>query len=342
LLSRLFGEPPETLLSFEQQTLSNFRKDLDVLDGEPHARGEHAQARIARKLASRDTCGLVLLRDNDQSDRRAHGDRRGAIERGFAEADARGHRAPAVLGLAIECIEAWGLADADAWRHTFGKAPTLPPDPEALWGDVRDPASNHPKSVLRRCFAEIGRSSGGNAVPQLLEHTSLDLLATRCPRGFGQFVTDLHRAFPRIACVVAASSDRAIGLDGAPPWGFDTLRYHVDHLRALVGNARGTSRIAVIMGRKTARAFPRLPAAANRLELVVTRDATFDVSVPARRASSFDDALRIASAAQVDRVYVLGGGELYREALGHFRGHAHARLRDYRTLALCADADPTR
>lgn len=37
------------------------------------------------------------------------------------------------------------------------------------------------------------------------------------------------------------------------------------------------------------------------------------------RASSFDEALERATAAQVGQVYVFGGGELYREALGHFR-----------------------
>lgn len=318
LLTRLLGAPTEDLLEFEHHVLSRFRRDFDLLDDALQIRGEDVQARIGRQLASRNAHGLVLVRDNDQSSRRAHGDRRQAIERGFADAYRRGHVVPAVLALAIECIEAWALADPDAWQRVFGKVPTLPAEPEALWGDVRDPASNHPKCVLRRCFSEIGRTPAGNAVAQLLERASLDRLASRCPRGFGRFVADLRRVFPPIECVVAASIDRAIGLDGEPPWGFNTLRDHVNHLRALATRVRG-SRSAVIVGRKAwqvLRAFPPLP---RRIDIVVTRSAGHDGLEHVLRASSFDDALEKATAAHVERVYVLGGGELFREALGHFR-----------------------
>jgi dihydrofolate reductase len=318
LLLRLFGSPPEELLSFEEHVLSNFRRELDLRDGEAGRRGEDAQARIGRVLASRDAHGLVMVRDNDQSARRAHGARRSAIERGFAEAHALGHVVPAVLALAIECIEAWALADPDAWLRVFGKVPRLPKDPEALWGDPRDAASNHPKFVLRRCLAEIGRSSTDNAVARLLAQASLDQLAVRCPRGFGQFVADLRRAFPRIECVVAAANDRAIGRDREPPWGFDTLRDHVSQLHALVTTVTD-ERCAVILGRKTWQKLPALPWSRRRLDIVVTRDPQLEVPNHLRRVSSFDAAVYDASSAGLERIYVLGGGELYDNALRHFR-----------------------
>lgn len=318
LLQRLFGAPSPDLLAFDERMLSRFRSDLNF-ERAPSLRGEDAQARIARTLASRDAHGLVLVRDNDQSERRPHGARRGAIERGFAEAHAQGHRAPAVLALAIECIEAWALADPEAWRLVYGKVPTLPSDPESLWGDVRDPRSDHPKCVLRRCFDQIERAPAGNAVALLLERASLELLAARCPRSFGQFVADLRRAFPPIACVVAASNDRAIGLDGAPPWGFDTLREHVHRIRGLAIPSKPGERIAAILGRKTWHAMPRLPAVAQRVEVVVTRRRDLEVPDHVIAAASFDDAVRAAIAANADRIVVLGGGALYREALAHFR-----------------------
>lgn len=87
----------------------------------------------------------------------------------------------------------------------------------SAWGNARDANSDHPKHVLRRAFDEIGRRPDGNATAQLLEHAELDRVASACPAGFGRFVADLRRAFPPIACVVAASTDRAIGLDGEPP-----------------------------------------------------------------------------------------------------------------------------
>lgn len=68
LLQRLFGAPPANLLSFEERVLSRFRRDVDF-ENEPQLRGEDVQAGLARKLASRDAHGLVLVRDNDQSER---------------------------------------------------------------------------------------------------------------------------------------------------------------------------------------------------------------------------------------------------------------------------------
>ena len=52
---------------------------------------------------------------------------------------------------------------------------------------------------------------------------------------------------------------------------------------------------------------------------VVSRSPDLDLPAPVRRASSFDDALSQAVASNAAKVFVLGGGALYREALGHFR-----------------------
>lgn len=193
LLRRLFGAPPEELLSFDEHVLSRFRRDRDLVGDEPRVRGEDEQARVGRKLAARDAHALVLMRDDD------HRGRRAAIERGFQEAHAQGHVVPAVLALAIECIEAWALADPEAWRQVFGKVPTLPMKPEGLWGSPRDATSDHPKHVLRRAFDEIGRRPDGNAVAQLLEQASLERVASACPAGFGRFIADQRRAFPPIS-----------------------------------------------------------------------------------------------------------------------------------------------
>lgn len=93
----------------------------------------------------------------------------------------------------------------------------------------------------------------------------------------------------------------------------------MNHVRRLTSAAGDGKRIAVIVGRKARHALLVLPADSHRLDIVVSRYAGADVSGPAIRASSFDEALAQAITAQVDRVYVLGGGELFREALGHFR-----------------------
>src|SRR5690606_3185517 len=89
-----------------------------------------------------------------------------------------------------------------------------------------------------------------NAAAMLLEHASLERIAAACPQGFGRFVADLERAFPRIECVVAAGSDRAIGLGGDLPWGAGTLRDHARHLIEITGATAGATN-AVLLGRRT-------------------------------------------------------------------------------------------
>jgi dihydrofolate reductase len=318
LLMRLLGSPPADLLTLEERTLSRFRRDLD-LAGEPLVRGEDAQAGLALQIASATAHGLVLMRDNDRSARRPHGERREAIETGFERTRTQGATVPATLALAIECVEAWALADPDAWVRVFGKAPQLPANPESLWGDWRDESSNHPKRVLRRCLQEIDRATTRNVPAMLLEHASLERLAATCPLGFGRFVADLERAFPRIECIVAAGSDRAIGLDGDLPWGAGTLRDHAARLIEVTAAAPGATN-AVILGRRTWDALAKHPPPLRGcLTFVVSRDSQLSLPAPARRATSLDDALIQAVASKVDKVFVLGGGELYREALEHFR-----------------------
>lgn len=318
LLMRLFGSPPAELLTLEERVLSRFRRDLE-LAGEPVVRGEGAQAALALRIAGATAQGLVLMRDNDRSVRRPHGERRDAIERGFEEARAQAARVPSTLALAIECIEAWALADPDAWVRVFGKAPKLPANPESLWGNTRDSSSNHPKCVLHRCLEEIGRTTPMNVPAMLLEHASLDRLAAACPHGFGRFVTDLERAFPRIECIVAAASDRSIGLGGDLPWGAGTLREHTRHLTEVTAAADGETN-AVIFGRRAWESLAgQPPPLRGCLPFVVSRGPHLALPAPARRAASLDDALLQAVTSNADKVFVLGGGDLYREALGHFR-----------------------
>lgn len=318
LLLRLLGSPPAELLTLEEHTLSKFRRDLEPA-GEPIVRGEAEQAGLALRIASTTAQGLVLMRDNDRSVRRPHGERRDAVARGFDEARARGATVPAILALAIECIEAWALADPDAWGRVFGKAPALPSNPEALWGDRRDASSNHPKCVLRRCLEEIDRTTTMNVPAMLLEHVSLERLATVCPHGFGQFVADLERAFPHIECIVAVANNRAIGIEGDLPWGTGTLRQYNEHLIEITAATDGATN-AVVLGRRAWEALGKQWASLRGcVPFVVSRNPGLPLAAPARRAASLDDALFQATASKAARVFVLGGGELYREALGHFR-----------------------
>lgn len=106
---------------------------------------------------------------------------------------------------------------------------------------------------------------------------------------------------PKLILVAAMARGNVIGLDNTMPW---HLPEDLKHFKAV------TLGKPVIMGRKTFDSIGRpLP---GRLNIVVTRQADWQhdgVSV----AHSLEEALQLA--ANVEEVCIIGGAELYRQAL---------------------------
>jgi len=117
-----------------------------------------------------------------------------------------------------------------------------------------------------------------------------------------------------VSLVAAVADNGVIGVDGGLPWRLpDDLR----HFREL------TTGHTVIMGRRTWDEI-RAPLR-NRRNLVVTRNPAF--SAPgAEVVASLEVALD--AAAGEDEVFVIGGGEIYRAAIGQadrlYLTHVHA------------------
>jgi dihydrofolate reductase len=258
--------------------------------------------------------GLVLLRDADRER-----ERRELNLEGLRAARARSARViPAVLGLEIETLEAWLLADADAFARGLGiRRPDLPRSAEQLWGDRRDPRSNHPKLVYGRVLQELGRKNDRATAAALAEHADLDVIARECPEGFGRFKRDLEHAFRPFDCVVAADAAGGIGRGNDLPW--PKLKGDLKFLREMSSAAPAGKRNAVIMGRKTWDSVPaKFRPLPGRQNVVLSRHpvAIADALV----ARSLDDALNQAVLQDdVDRIFVIGGAEIYRLAFAHPR-----------------------
>ena len=107
-----------------------------------------------------------------------------------------------------------------------------------------------------------------------------------------------------ITLVLAVAENGVIGNKGTIPW---RIADDMKRFKAL------TLGKPVIMGRKTWDSLPRKPLV-DRLNIVVTRQADWSAD-GAVTASSLDDALgKTGNAADV---MVIGGGEIYRDALPH-------------------------
>jgi dihydrofolate reductase len=113
--------------------------------------------------------------------------------------------------------------------------------------------------------------------------------------------------------VVAADREWGIGKDNALPW--PKLKGDLAHFKRVTSDAPEGQRNAVIMGRRTwesaevaGRPLPR------RLNVVISRH-TLTVPEGVIAAPSLDDAL--AAAAGVATTFVVGGAQVFREAIDH-------------------------
>ncbi len=121
--------------------------------------------------------GVVFVIDRDGGSGRA---RLSEMRDGRAKGEADGFAVPTVLGMAIEMLEAWLLADETALNHALGI--TLPgalPDPEGI---------ADPKAKLNE--VDDPAKFAGDAVARdeaIAEATRLNVVCKRCPRGFRPF-----------------------------------------------------------------------------------------------------------------------------------------------------------
>jgi dihydrofolate reductase len=119
--------------------------------------------------------------------------------------------------------------------------------------------------------------------------------------------------------VVAADEDRGIARGGALPW---HLPGDLAHFKTITSSARSPAlRNVVIMGRGTWDSIPaRFRPLAGRINIVVSRQPASALALPrgVHHAGSLDDALAAAEdLTPTDAVFVVGGGQLYGEAVAH-------------------------
>jgi dihydrofolate reductase len=111
---------------------------------------------------------------------------------------------------------------------------------------------------------------------------------------------------PRVGLVWAQARGGVIGADGGMPW---HVPEDLAHFKAL------TLGCPVIMGRRTWESFPeRFRPLPGRRNIVVTRQDSWAAD-GAERADSLGSALAAASEGSPEQIWVIGGGQLYREAI---------------------------
>ena len=110
----------------------------------------------------------------------------------------------------------------------------------------------------------------------------------------------------QIALIYARAANGTIGKNGTMPW---HLPEDLAHFKQLTQGA------PVIMGRKTWDSLPpRFRPLPGRSNIVITRQENWDEN-GAQRASSLREALQIAEQSTPSTVWVIGGAQIYAQAL---------------------------
>ncbi|MBT3340102.1 MAG: dihydrofolate reductase [Planctomycetes bacterium] len=112
--------------------------------------------------------------------------------------------------------------------------------------------------------------------------------------------------------ILACDEAGGIGLKGDLPW-----RLKAD-LAYFKKTTLGEGNNAVIMGRKTWFSIPeKFRPLPGRKNIVLSSKKTMHYPEGVTRVDSLDDALEICQADNIDEVFVIGGGQVYAEALRH-------------------------
>jgi dihydrofolate reductase len=122
---------------------------------------------------------------------------------------------------------------------------------------------------------------------------------------------------PSFSIVVAADEAGGIGKGGRLPWQLPGDMAYFKRLT--VAPPAPSQRNAVVMGRKTWESIlPQFRPLGNRTNVVITRNERFELPGEVLRAGDFDDALaKLERVADLGRVFVIGGAQVYGHALDH-------------------------
>ena len=153
-----------------------------------------------------------------------------------------------------------------------------------------------------------------------------------------------------VGLIWAEAREGVIGAQGGMPW---HVPEDLAHFKAATLGA------PVVMGRRTWESFPaRFRPLPGRRNIVVTHREDWTVPTPtpgaagaspgasgrvgpagAERAASLEDALALATASGPERIWVIGGGQLYREAIALARNERERAFLRRRRLEASSSFD---
>lgn len=114
----------------------------------------------------------------------------------------------------------------------------------------------------------------------------------------------------KFSIIAAACKNMGIGKNGVMPWNLPSDLAHFNK------TTRGAGQNAVIMGRVTWESLPEQhKPLKGRINIVITRNADYSLPEGVFKAESVEGALKIAGKCVVEEAFVIGGAQIYNEAI---------------------------
>lgn len=121
---------------------------------------------------------------------------------------------------------------------------------------------------------------------------------------------------PKFSMIVAADNQLGIGKGNTLPWKLPEDMKYFKRITTVVKNETKTN--AVIMGRKTWESIPpKYRPLPHRTNIVVTKQKDY-VALDAIVCNSILSALMIADKPYTENIFIIGGGQLYKEVYEEF------------------------
>lgn len=119
----------------------------------------------------------------------------------------------------------------------------------------------------------------------------------------------------KLEIVVAADLDNGIGKDNSLPW---RIPGDMKFFQSLTTGTTGEHKNAIIVGRKTWESIPekRRPLK-DRLNIILTKQTEINVPDGVLVCSSLESALEKLESIPHEHCYIIGGAQIYKEALQH-------------------------
>ncbi|MCC7529120.1 MAG: dihydrofolate reductase [Candidatus Melainabacteria bacterium] len=119
----------------------------------------------------------------------------------------------------------------------------------------------------------------------------------------------------KLEIVVAADLDNGIGKDNALPW---RIPGDMKFFQSLTSATTGGGKNAIIVGRKTWESIPekRRPLK-DRLNVILTKNAAITAPEGVLVCNSLEKALKALQGIAHERCFIIGGAQIYKEALQH-------------------------